>query len=363
MIKKLKLVNFRNFQNREFFFSEWKNYIIWENGKWKTNILEALSLLTWNSIIWISFENLVKSEENFFHMEIENFRESNLVIFYDKQNNKKKYSINKKSTTKKKFSEISLKSVIFSPTTMNMFFLWPNLRREFLDNILLSSFPEYEKILKDYKKSLLNRNKVLKNISLEKSKISEIKFWDEDFIKHCIKVYEYREKIITFLKNNSQKLISSFNWKIEKIDFNYISKVEKLNIISHPLGALFNTKESIEQDIKKYLQENLQKDIILKTTSIWPHRDDFNLLINWNINLSDFASRWETKTTILELKNLEIQFIEQQTKRKPILIIDDLLSELDEKHKDIFINSIEWYQTFISGIRLEVKREGKIIEL
>jgi recombinational DNA repair ATPase RecF len=80
-----------------------------------------------------------------------------------------------------------------------------------LDNILLSSFPEYDKILKNYKKSLLNRNKVLKNISKNKSDISEVKFWDKDFIKHCIKVYEYREIIITFLKNNSNKLISSFN--------------------------------------------------------------------------------------------------------------------------------------------------------
>jgi len=349
MIKKLKLINFRNFQNREFFFSENKNYIIWENWKWKTNILEALSLLTWNSITGISFENLVKNKENFFHTEIENFKESNLVIFYDKENNKKKYSINKKTTTKKKFWEISLKSVIFSPITMNMFVLWPSLRRDFLDSILLSSYPEYDKILKNYKKSLLNRNKVLKNISKNKSDISEITFWDNDFIKKTVLVYEYREKIINFLKINSSKLINSFWWKIEKIDFNYTSKI--------------NNFKNIENTIKKYLRENIQKDIILKTTSIWPHRDDFDLIIDWNISLVDFASRWETKTTILWLKNLEIQFIEEKTARKPILIIDDLLSELDEKHKNIFINSIEWYQTFISWIRLEIEREWTIIEL
>ena len=349
MIKKLKLINFRNFQNREFFFSENKNYIIWENWKWKTNILEALSLLTWNSITGISFENLVKNEQSFFHTEIENFKENNLVIFYDKESNKKKYSINKKSTTRKNFWEISLKSVVFSPITMNMFILWPSLRRDFLDSILLSSYPEYDKILKNYKKSLLNRNKVLKNISKNKSNISEITFWDNDFIKNAVLVYEYREKIVNFLKINSNKLINSFRWKIEEIEFNYTSKIDNF--------------KNIENTIKNYLEENIQKDIILKTTSIWPHRDDFNLIINWNINLIDYASRWETKTTILWLKNLEIQFIEEKTARKPILIIDDLLSELDEKHKNIFIDSIEWYQTFISWIRLEVDREWTIIEL
>jgi hypothetical protein len=85
--------------------------------------LEALSLLTGNSITGIGFDNLVKSDEEFFHIEMENFKENNLSIFFDKELNKKKYSINKKNTAKKKFSGISLKSVIFSPTTMNMFFL------------------------------------------------------------------------------------------------------------------------------------------------------------------------------------------------------------------------------------------------
>lgn len=354
MIKKLKLVNFRNFQNREFFFGEDKNYIIGENWKWKTNILESLSLLTWNSITWINFDSLINSEENFFHIEMENFKESNLVIFYDKQNNKKKYSINKKSTTKNKFSKISLKSVVFSPTTMNMFYLWPTLRRDFLDNILSSSFSEYDKILKNYKKSLLNRNKVLKNISQNKSEKSEIHFWNIEFIKNTLEVYKYRQIVINFLKNNSNKLISSFNWKIANIEFNYISKINNLTKV---------WEEEIKIILEKYLENNLEKEIILKTTTIWPHRDDFELLIEWKTNIINYASRWETKTIILWLKNLEMHFIEEKTNRKPILIIDDLLSELDENHKNIFINSIEWYQTFISWIRLEVEREWTLINL
>jgi len=351
MIKKIKLVNFRNFQSREFFFSEDKNYIIWENWKWKTNILESLSLLTGNSITWISFDNLVRSQETFFHIEMENELWNSMVIFFDKELNKKRYSINKKNTIKKKFIEISLKSVIFSPIVMNMFYLWPSLRRDFLDNILLSSFAEYEKILKNYKNSLLNRNKILKNISKNKSEISEIYFWDKDFINNAVEVYKYRYKIIHFFKENSWDLISSFIWKIDKIRFEYISKVGNENF------------HSLQEKIKKYLEENLQKDIILKTTSIWPHRDDFNLIIDNNVNLIDFASRWETKTIILWLKKIEIKFIEQETKRKPILIVDDLLSELDDKHKNLFLDNITWYQTFITGITLNTEKSVNITKL
>ena len=354
MIKKLKLINFRNFEESEFFFSENQNYIIWENWKWKTNILESLSLLTGNSITWINFDNLVKNSQKFFHIEIENFKENNLVIFFDKEKTEKTYSINKKKTTKKKFNEITLKSVIFSPTTMNLFFLWPNIRRNFLDQILLSTFTEYHKILQNYKKSLLNRNKVLKNIFFKKSDISELKFWDKLFIKNCVEVYKYREIIIKFLIQNSNKLISSFNWKIKKVNFHYLSP-----------HITFSKEEEFkrEREIEYYLKENLQRDIILKTTNIWPHRDDFELVLDWNTKLNNFASRWETKSIILWLKNLEIQFIEEQTKRKPILIIDDLLSELDEKHKNIFINSIKWYQTFISWINMEYNKIHKIIKL
>lgn len=356
MIKKIKLNNFRNFQSWEFFFSEWKNYIIWENGKWKTNILESLSLLTWNSITWISFENLVRENESFFHIEMENEQWSSMVIFFDKELNKKKYSINKKNTTKKKFIEISLKSVTFSPIVMNMFYLWPTLRRDFIDNILLSSFSEYDFILKNYKKSLLNRNRVLKNIWIWNSDVSEIKFWNNDFIKNATEVYKYRYILIKFLINNSHRLVKSFSWKIDKIDFTNLSKINFLDWDKFDIIKVWD-------EINNYLEKNIQKEIILKTTTVWPHRDDFNFILNDNFNLIDFASRWETKTIILELKNLEIKFIEEKTSRKPILIVDDLLSELDKKHKDLFLNDIDWYQTFITWIRLDIEWKENLINL
>jgi len=349
MITKLKLTQFRNFLSREFFFSEDKNYIIWKNGQWKTNILESLSLLTSNSITWIGFENLVNQDSVFFHIEMSNTRDDSLSIFYDKELSKKKYSINTKSTTKKKFSHVSLKSVLFSPFHMNMMYLSPSLRRDFLDNVLKSSFPEYNDVLNAYKKSLSNRNKVLKNISKNKSEKSEISFWDTKFIDHCEKVYEYRKIIIHYFEKHSDNLIHWFNGKISHADFSYISNI--------------NLEENISKQIKNYLEKNIDRDIILKSTNIWPHRDDFNILLNQKTSLVDFASRWEVKTTILWLKNIEIAFIEKHTSRKPILIIDDLLSELDKTHKDFLIESINGYQTFISWIELDDIWESNIIQL
>ncbi len=349
MIQSLKLVHFRNFQKWEFFFSDGNNFIIWENWKWKTNLLEAIALLSWNSITQISFDKLVFENEEFFHIEMLNERSDSLTIFYDKEKNRKKYSINTKTSPYKKFQSTSLKSVIFSPIIMNMMYLSPSLRRDFLDNILKSSFHQYHNILQTYKKALLNRNKVLKNISQKKSQISEIDFWNQQFINAAVTVYDFRKEIISVFSENVPDISNWFLWKINTLSFHYISNLK------------FN--EDIASQIEKYLMKNIQRDIILKSTSIGPHRDDFSILINNKTHLVDFASRWEVKTLILGLKKIEIQFIEKITQRKPILIVDDLLSELDSEHKNFFMKNLHWYQTFISSINLEKEYANTTIVL
>ena len=109
------------------------------------------------------------------------------------------------------------------------------------------------------------------------------------------------------------------------------------------------SENSVWEYIKNYLTKYLDRDIILWKTSIWPHIDDFDIKLDW-VSLSKFASRWEIKSVIIYLKLLEWIFIEKKTWRKPILIIDDLLSELDDNHKNILLSKIVYYQSFISNI-------------
>lgn len=337
MIKSLKLRNFRNFKDKKIIFDDNKCFIIWKNGQWKTNILEALSILTNNSIIGIETEKLVLNWENNFFIEYEDELWNNIWMSFDKENKRKTYIINSKKTTKKKFILNTPKSVIFSPIIMNLMYLSPSLRRNFLDNILSNSFLKYDNIIKEYKKILKNRNIILKKIRENKVEKKEINFRDNEFIKQSKLIYNYRFIIIEFLQKYIPKSSEYFLWKI-----NYVSLIYKTKIL----------KEDIEWSMKKYLEKNFERDIILWVTSIWPHIDDFDILVD-NINLIDFASRWETKSVILFLKMLEITFIEKITDKKPILLIDDLLSELDDFHKKILINKIEYYQTFITSIELD----------
>ncbi|MDD2871061.1 MAG: DNA replication and repair protein RecF [Candidatus Gracilibacteria bacterium] len=336
MITELRLVNFRNFEQLKLNSLEKENFIVGENGRGKTNILESISLLSNNSITGLSFDELVKKGEDYFFVEYLSDNGNKVSFSYTKEKKKKQYMLNNKKITKKKFNQVTNKCVIFSPIIMNMMYLSPSLRRDFLDDLLKSSFEKYEKIMIDYKKIIKHRNKTLKSIADGKCSKDEINFWNEKFVEVAVLMYKYRFKIVNFLKSSIENTKEFFSGKIENIEFVYKTKV---------------SEENAGQDIKDYLIKNMDRDIILGRTAIGPHVDDFDILVDGN-QLSHFASRGETKSMILWLKLLEGIFIEKMTEKRPILLIDDLLSELDDSHKNMLLKKIEYYQTFISSISL-----------
>ncbi len=356
MIKNIKLKNFRNFQDSEFFFDEKFNVIIGENWKWKTNILEAISIIHWKKLSKLDFENLVNKDKDIFFIETEDNKWSKIAISYDKKDKKKKYIFDKKATTKKKLLEEVSSTIHFSPMLMNIMYLSPSLRREFLDEILSWTFRDYKEILSEYKKILISRNKILKNIRENKSSKSETNFWNEKLAKKASIIYNYRFWIIDFIRENTKNFTKYFEEKISSFEFIYKTKIEiKKQDKKEKL-------EDIEKQIIYYLEENINKDILSWNTSIWPHIDDFEILVD-DLELVKFASRWEVKSVIIWLKLLEIKFVEKYRNKKPILLLDDLISELDEKHKNMIIGSIDWYQTFISSIKNDFWKEFNVVNL
>ena len=173
MIQTLKLKNFRNFTNEIFHFDAEKTFIIWENGQWKTNILEALSLLTGNSILWLHFEHLVQETHQLFFIECSDNKWNTIGIAFDKSSKKKVYKINGKNTTARFLQQHFTKSVVFSPIIMNMMYLSPSLRRDFLDNILTNSYTEYGSLLKNINilfNNVINSLKIYANIKVNVKK-------------------------------------------------------------------------------------------------------------------------------------------------------------------------------------------------
>lgn len=334
MFKSLKLRNFRNFENKDFFFGGEKNFILWNNWVWKTNILEAISLIYGRNILNNEISNLIKKDQNYAYIEIEK-DDQKFSISFDMLTNSKNLLVNWKKTTKKKFDELLEKVIIFKPMDMNMMYLSPSFRRDFIDDILSNSFTQYNKINKDYKNILRNRNKLLKNIREWKTTKKDLVFWDEALIKSASLIYSYRNKLNTFFSEKIKIIEELLNLKENNIKYEYITKVDLNNI---------------ESSIRDYLNKNIDRDIIIWNTHIWPHLDDFGIIID-SFPLINFASRGETKSAILWLKIIEAKFIEENTNKETIFLIDDLFSELDEIHEELLLNEIYNKQVIITSIK------------
>lgn len=334
MFKSLKLRNFRNFENKDFFFGGEKNYIVWNNWVWKTNILEAISLIYGRNILNKEISNLIKKDELFGYIEIEK-DDQKFSISFDKETNSKKLLVNWKKTTKKKFEDLLEKVIIFKPMDMNMMYLSPSFRRDFIDDILSNSFASYDKINKDYKNIVRNRNKVLKNIKDWKATKKDLTFWNEALISSASIIYAHRQKLNSYFTEKIWIIKELLNFKSDDVRYEYITKVDLNNI---------------EWSINEYLTRNLDRDIIIWNTHIWPHVDDFGIILD-SFPLINFASRWETKSVILWLKIIETKFIENNTSKETIFLIDDLFSELDETHEKLLINEISNKQVIITTIK------------
>jgi len=296
-------------------------------------VLEALSL-PYSSMVESDPEYLVKKwEDNFFVRY--SLASQQVSLWYESQKKRKKYMIEKKSTTRKKIAEIYPCVVSFHPMKMNLMYLWPSNRRDFLDETLSQTHHEYRDILAAYKKVLRARNAILKRIHDWSSTHEEIEFWDEKYVKWASLIYSYRYKLIQYFQDNIDEVKKYFFWKIESAQFRYISKTRL---------------ESAENDLREYIKNNKKKEILLQKTLRGPHLDDFDIEVD-GISLVHFASRWEVKSCVLWLMFLETQFISHQWRSEDILfLIDDILSELDSKHRDLIWEYIWESQCIITCI-------------
>jgi len=342
MIESLKIHNFRNFEAITFDFDPQLTVIYWDNGKWKSSILEAILQLTNNQKS--KWEFFVKKWENSFFSQC-NSSDITFSISYQKDTKKKSFTINNKNISSKKFYESSLKVCYFDPSIMNMFLLWPSQRRNYMNQALSACFPGYQSVLQHYNKILKSRNAVLWAIFEKRAKESELEYWNKAFVDSATEVYRYRYILICFFIENSQLLWKYVSSDIEDVSFQYNTKINF---------------ENPSQIIYEYLEKNKERDFILQKTHIGPHLDDFQILIN-SIPLETYASRGETKSIILWLKILEAQFIEKKTKQKPIFLIDDFSSELDTSHRKLLLKSLKPYQVILTNIdKLNIKKGTQI---
>ncbi len=339
-IDKLYLNNFRNYKNQYFEFSPDINIIYGMNGQGKTNIIEALYFFCNGK----SYRTLKDSETVKFGEKEGKIK----IAFNDEQrNNTGEIIISDKKIVKindiplLKLSEIIglINIVIFTPDMLNIIKEGPSVRRHFLDILISQLKPVYFKTLISYYKVLMARNNILK--SKNQSMISTLNVWNEKLAEYGCIISKYRSDIIDMLDHQ----INNFNFENikENISIRYLSSVK----------GDFTDKKNFVQQLEKNFEREIEKGITLSG----PQRDDFEILMN-DSEIKKYGSQGQMRTCVLKMKLAECEIIKNICGKKPVLLLDDILSELDEKRKEFFLNNIKDKQIFITCTKKEKINSG-----
>ena len=360
VIKKIKLINFRNYKNLNLKFSDGINIIIGNNAQGKTNILESIyTLALTKSYRTTNDFNLIRTGQEKFiitgDIKVDKVPKKMSIELY---NNKKMVKINDNIVRKISDYIGNLVVILSSPEDLNIIKGSPIERRNFLNieisqksNIYLKKYNEFNKLLK-------MRNDYLK--LLYTNSIGDYSYLDiltNNLIEREIEIYKYRNNYI----NDINKYLETIYY-----DLSYLNSLKMKYITNIDLNE-FSDQEIRKQLENKY-KKNLQREITLGMTLYGPHRDDFQLIID-NEDIKIYGSQGQQKLAFIALKFAEIKIFEEKSNIKPIILLDDIFSELDKRRKNNLIKYINSdYQTIITsndikGINKKIINNAKIFKI
>ena len=389
-IEKLKLKNYRNYNELEINFDKNINIIYGNNAEGKTNLLESIYMCSASKSHKNSKENeIIKFDESEAHIKIFIKKENDKNIIIDIQLNKDKkkgIAINKVKINKTSEFLGTFNAIMFAPEDLNIIKEGPSIRRKFLDLEICQIDKLYVNSLNNYNKTLNQRNALLKDINLtspanKKDLIEMLDTYDE-------KLVEYGTEIIIKRKKNIKKLaelIKDIHYKISddkeeliidyendvwasyaspnleancaspNLEANCASPNLEANCASTNVWASYASPEVIKKVYIKKLKENRDQDIKNQYTEIGPHRDDISFKIDDN-DIRKFGSQGQKKTAAISLKLAELQIVKENINETPVLLLDDVFSELDEKRQKLLVSNLKNIQTIITctGIKKNI---------
>lgn len=339
-INKIRINNFRNYNQQELKFEENINILYGENAQGKTNIIEAIFLGSMGK----SFR--AKKDKDMIKLNAE---KAEVEIEYQKSDRDGKIKIelgNKKNVFLngikiKKLSELlgNINIVIFTPDDINILKGSPQNRRRFLDIMISQLKPNYMYHLNLYMKTLEQRNQFLRQIKEERKDESLLEIWDEKLVEHADVIYQYRKEYMDKIEEKIKNIHGEITEQKEVIKIEYRTEC---------------TSKKIFLDL---LKQRRKLDIIKGYTTKGIHRDDFAIFINEK-QIDIYGSQGQHRTAILSLKLSELNIVKDEIGENPILLLDDFMSELDEKRIKSFLNKIENTQVIIT-VTEKIKVENK----
>ena len=336
VIKSLELSNFRNYSLLNLSFDRGTNILYGDNAQGKTNIFEAIYLCaTTKSHKGAKDKDIVNFNEEEAHIRayLEKKEDEIRIDMHLRKNKSKGIAID--GTRIKKAAELLgiMNVVFFSPEDLSIIKNGPAERRHFVDMELCQLDAGYLYNLNHYNRIVNQRNRLLKDIYQNPSLRDTLSVWDDQMAAFGSQVIERR---ITFTEQ--------LNDIIGEIHSRLSGGREHLKVVYEP--------DVTSENFAEALHRNQERDIRLKMTSTGPHRDDFSFLAD-GVDIRKFGSQGQQRTAALSLKLSEIELVKKMTKDTPVLLLDDVLSELDSNRQNYLLNSIGDIQTIITCTGLD----------
>lgn len=313
MLRRLSLQNFRNYSKRTFEFSDKTTLIVGPNAAGKTNILEAIYLLATGKSFRAELEKeVIKEGTEFARVEGDGLA----IIFDNRDRFQKTYQVNGVGKRQVDFIGL-LRAVLFSPLDMEIVVNSPSTRRRYLDSVLIQVHKDYRLAAHIYERALRQRNRLLWRIREEGLSPTQLDYWNELLITNGKIISDRRREFINFLNDHPSEIF--------------------------PVQIKYDHSLITPERLAHYATE----EIAAAVTLVGPHRDDFQIY-SGNQNVKSFGSRGEQRLSIFAIKLGELAFVKDKTSEDPLLLLDDIFSELDPANRHHLLKIIPDQQTIMT---------------
>lgn len=343
-VKAVKLSSYRNYDYQVVDFPAKITLVSGANGQGKTNLVESLIVAsTTKSPRTSNMGELIKDGKDRAEVEIlleRRFGEMRIGFTIDGKG-EKKFFINSNQVSK--LSEVfgNLVIVYFSPDDLKIVSASPDKRRDFMDTDISQLSGSYYNLLQRYNKILLQRNKLLKTERDRDLLLAQIGVWDEQLASVASLIIKTRKSFIEKLKTPAKEALKYISSSKDELEIEYV-------------GAKGTTADEIKQELLKSLKFNFERDIELGYTTVGPHRDDIYFGLNQK-DARSFASQGQQRSIVLALKFAELDIFKQELQEEPVLVLDDVFSELDTTRQRRLYEKMSEYQTIITGTQFKFK--------
>ncbi len=337
ILKRIWLKDFRSYSNFKIDnFSSNVTLVTGENGKGKTNLIEAIYYISnLNSFRFSSRESLIKngSKVSFIRAEITNGERELLIESEISLLGRDKTLINKQKIIRNKEIRNYFKTIVFSNSDIEIVKNGPSYRRNFLDDLMIDLYPKMIPVKLELEKILKHRSKLLKTISYKsgKEELDTLDIWNQKLSEVGEFIVKTRKEVLTILQPELEKSFYQLSFNEKKLQIEYISSWE---------GRLIDA-----------LQKTQKEDLLKGLTSVGPHRDDLSIKIN-NLFSRDQVSQGQQRIIAISLKLASHKVIKKQLSLSPLLLLDDVFSELDEIRSKKLLENLPSSQTIITAAQI-----------